>query len=226
MSKFSELDDNLKPREKLVAQKGEDLNETELLAIILQSGFKDKSVITLSQTLIEKYNGLSGVINSDIEELMTNNGVGIAKASKIKTIKLIQDKIENFIPSNGIKITQPEDVFQITKKIQKQAQENLVVICLDAKANLITNEIVYVGTVDEITIHPREIFNVALKKLSSNIIIVHNHPSGDPSPSAADICATKKILEISKIVGIRLIDHIIVTHNQYYSIRENCDIIF
>lgn len=180
----------------------------------------------LAQNLIEKYNGIKGVINTDFNELITNRGIGNAKAAKILALKQIIQIQDQTNINHNITVANPIDIFNITASIRNQKQEHLILISLDARAKVIGNDIIYVGSVDEITIHPREIFNIAIKKLATNIIIVHNHPSGDVRPSPADIEATKRILEISKIIGIKLIDHIIVSSNLYYSIRENCDIIF
>ncbi len=202
------------------------MNECELLAIILQSGTVDCSVIQLSQNLIEKYNGLKGVTNTDFNELIKNRGIGNAKATKIIALRQIIQILESNTDNENIIISNPIDIFNITNQIRNQKQEHLVVISLDSRAKVIGNDIIYIGSVDEITIHPREIFNIAIKKLATNIILVHNHPSGDVRPSAADIDATNRILEISNIIGIKMIDHIIVSSHHYYSIRENCDIIF
>ncbi len=221
MSNFSQLTNVEKPREKMMIQGVKSLTDAELLAIILQSGSRNESVVNLSQKLLEKYDGLTGVFESDIEELKTNQGIGSVKALKLKAILQINKKISQGLKQPMEYVKNPEDVFELVKEIKDENQEHLVLICLDNKSRLISKSTIYVGTVDEITIHPREIFNEAIKNRCYCMIVVHNHPSGDVNPSQADIESTERLVKISHVVGINFLDHIIVGKNDYYSIREN-----
>ena len=226
MSKFKLLSDNIKPREKFINYGGDKLNETELLALLLKSGTKEQNVMELAQKLIVKYNGLNNILELSYEELCENNGIGKVKAIDILVVRYIY---ENFLKNNydkKTKIKDPKDVYEIVKYIAEKKQEHFILILLDNKSRVISVENVYIGTINEISIHPREIFNIAIKKLAYGIIVVHNHPSGDFRPSNADIESTKRLIDIGKLVGIKIMDHIIVSKKGFYSIRQNCDIIF
>lgn len=226
MSKFRDMNDQYKPREKFKLVGESQLSDVELLAIILQSGTKQESVMSLSQKLIEKYDGLSNLLSAEYAELIQNKGIGDAKALKIIATASIAKRIDNKIAINSNVIDSPRTVYQLCSDIKDQLQENFVVLFLDNKSKLIEKKILYTGTSNEITISPKEIFTEAIKKRSHAIIIVHNHPSGDKTPSIQDIESTKKIIEIGKLVGISLLDHIIITHSQYLSIRQENSSIF
>ena len=184
------------------------------------------NVIELSQKLIEKYNGLNNILELSYEELCQNNGIGKVKAIDVLVVRYIY---ENFLKNNydkKTKIKDPEDVYHIVKYIEDKKQEHFILILLDNKSRVISVDNLYIGTINEISIHPREIFNLALKKLAYGIIVVHNHPSGDFRPSNADLESTKRLIDIGKLVGIKIMDHIIISKKGFYSIRQNCDIIF
>jgi len=226
MSNFKHLNSSLKPREKMKMYGIETLSDAEVLSIFLQSGNKKESVISLSQKLIEKYNGLNGVINTDYNDLIKNEGVGEVKALKIKAMKHLIYNLKDVKMEEKITIKGPDDVFINVKEICEKKQEHLVLFCIDNKSRLILKKTIFVGTIDEISIHPREIFNEALKSLCHCIILVHNHPSGDVTPSEADLISTKKLVEISKLVGVQFLDHLIVGNNEYLSMREKTNNIF
>lgn len=225
MSKFRDLNNETKPREKCKLSGSNTLNETELLAIILQSGTKKESVMMLSQKLIEKYNGLEGILNATYGELIKNSGIGEAKALKIRAIGEVCKKVNSNNVIVNSQFSTPKQVYELCQDISNSMQEHFVLICLDNKTRLIERKVLYTGTSYEISISPKEIFTHAITNRSFAIIIVHNHPSGDLTPSGADIESTKKITEIGKLVGIQVLDHIIVSKNNYLSIRyENNDI--
>lgn len=225
MSKFSKLNSEDKPREKCKISGSNSLSETELLAIILQSGTKKESVMMLSQKLIEKYNGLEGIFNAEYGELIKNSGIGEAKALKIRAISEVCKKVNGSKVIVNEQFTTPKQVHELCRDISNSKQEHFVLICLDNKTRLIERKILYTETSYEISISPKEIFTHAITNRSYAIIIVHNHPSNDLTPSKADIESTKKIIEIGKLVGIQVLDHIIVSKTNYLSIRyENSDI--
>ena len=226
MSNFNSLNNSLKPRKKFINHGGDVLTQTELLAILISSGNKKDSVMQLAQGLIEKYNGLENIMELSIEELCLNNGIGQVKAINILVVKHIYEQLLRHPASIKKKIKKPDDVYEMVKYLENKKQEHFVLLCIDNKSRVICSQCLFIGTSDEISIHPREIFNFAIKKLSYGIIIVHNHPSGDLTPSEQDCDSTKRLIEIGNIVGIKVLDHLIISKNGFYSIRKNCDIIF
>ncbi len=193
------------------------LSDVELLALVLRTGSKTDSVLILAAKLLEKYGSLSNVLDQTIEELCKNDGIGPVKAIKIKTIKQINlstSKVTNEL----VTITSPSDVHRVCKSYALNPQEHLIVICLNTKNNIISINDVFQGTINQIVIHPREVFYPAIKSLANSIILVHNHPTGDVTPSQADIETTRKLVNIGEMLGIPLIDHVIIGGNLYRSI--------
>ncbi len=210
----------LRPREKAVINGLHTLTEAELLAIIIQTGSINEDVLICATRLIQKYGSLAELLNQSIDELQTNRGIGQVKAIKIKTVK------QMFIATNRItgelqKVRNPKDIYLLTQEYSELMQEHLIVICLNSRRHVLGIRDVMQGTIDQLILHPREIFYSAIEMHASEIIIVHNHPSGDVSPSPADIVTTNRLVEISEMVGIQILDHIIIGKGAYYSICNN-----
>ncbi len=215
----------LKPREKALLFGIDKLNDVELLAIILQTGSKNESVHVVAQRLIDKYKTLTNLVRQDYLELIQNYGIGQAKAIKIMALKTIIYSISSDNSRNK-SINSAKDVYNITKAFAYQNQEVLIVVSLNVANYVIHVEPVFQGTVNQIQVHPREVFASAIKNMAASIILVHNHPSGNVKPSCADIKTTLMLMEVSDIVGIKIADHIIIGQHQYYSMRENEEIDF
>lgn len=215
----------LKPREKAILFGIDQLNDVELLAIILQTGSKNESVHVVSQRLIDKYQTLANLVRQDYTELIQNYGIGQAKAIKIMALKTIIYSISSDYSRNK-SINSAEDIYNLTKSYAYRTQEVLVVVSLNIANDVIHIESVFQGTVNQITIHPREVFASAIKNMAARIILVHNHPSGNVNPSHADIKTTLMLMEVADIVGIKIADHIIIGKHQFYSMRENDDVDF
>lgn len=226
MSEFSKMKDEFKPREKFKIQGDTALSDAELLAIIIQSGNKHDSVMTLSQKMIEKYNGLSNIFELEYAELIDNYGIGDAKALKIRAIAVICSRLEKKDKDTREQVVTPNSAFCLCSDFRYSEQEHFAILFLDNKSRLIERKILYKGTSTEITISPKEIFTEAIKKRSHAIIMIHNHPSGDTTPSYEDIATTIKIIDIGRLVGISVVDHIIVTADKYLSIRQEKKEIF
>lgn len=210
----------LKPREKFSIYGANALSEAELLAIIIQTGSKNDDVHTLATKLLNKYQSLSNLLDQSIEELCTNDGIGQVKAIKIKTIKQINISTSNLITDRFV-ISEPRHVHEITREYASKKQEHLIVICLNTKNIVININDVLQGTINQIVVHPREVFNPAIRCMASSIILVHNHPTGSVKPSKADIETTKQMVNIGELIGIPVVDHIIITTEDYYSICEH-----
>lgn len=209
------------PRERLMRDGIEALSLQELIAILLGTGTQGKSVLILAQELLLHFGGVEGLLNASIEELVQIKGMGKAKAIVLKAALGIGSRSskEKQLPQK--KIITVQDALEIAQPlIGNLKKEALLVILRDVKCRLIHREIISLGTLSEVLVHPREVFQPAIKHGAHSLIVCHNHPSGDPTPSQADIDLTKKLLECSKIIGVGLIDHLIVCKDAYISLRK------
>lgn len=207
-----------RPRERFVSYGANSLSDAELLAIILRTGTKNENVIDLSNRLIKEY-PLEKLFSSSIEELTKIKGIGRDKAIQILTVSEIQKR--NYSEKKPAKITSAKDVYNLLKnKLKNEKKEHFYIVLLDTKNKIIKTKEISIGILDASIIHPREIFSEAIKALASRIILVHNHPSGDPTPSNEDIEITKKLIDVGELVGIEILDHVIIGNERYYSYEE------
>ncbi len=208
-----------RPRERLMSLGIDALSLTELVAILLTTGTKEKSVLELSQEIVAKFG--EKLLGASIEELMEIKGIGRAKAIQLKAafgiaLKLTQ---KTFSPSLPIRA---KEAYELVKNdLAHQKHEILMVILKDVKQRLIGCEKVSIGTLSEVLVHPREIFFPAVRHKASSLILAHNHPSGDPTPSGADLELTQHLLRSSKVMGIGFDDHLIIGSNSFVSLRES-----
>ncbi|MEM2174326.1 MAG: DNA repair protein RadC [Candidatus Micrarchaeia archaeon] len=210
-----------RPRERLIKFGAEALSIQELLQIILRSGRSGESVAVLSQKLLSHFGNLKNLLEASLEELMSIKGIGLAKATQIKAVlelaKRYNLQIEEKTKSK--KILSPEDVFKLIRsKLKDYNKEHFYIIALNAR-NYIISEI-SIGTLNTSLVHPREVFAEVIRQRANSIILVHNHPSGDPEPSKDDIEITKRLQEAGKLLGIEILDHIIITKNSYFSFKN------
>ncbi len=221
--RIKELPKSERPRERVLRYGVEALSNAELIAIILRTGSKDKNALELANVLLKHFdNNLKRLFSADISELRKIKGIGIAKAVQLKAVFELARRINTF-SNNRIKINSPADVYRILHdKLANLDKEQVVLLCLDAKNRVIDNEVVLsIGSLEASIIDPKAIFKVAIARSSSSIILVHNHPSGDPTPSIGDINATKGIIEAGRLLNIPLQDHVIIGKNRYCSLKES-----
>ncbi len=212
MIKIKDIPKYDRPREKLEKYGAGKLSDAELLAILLRTGTKDLNVLKLSQKILQKF-GNEKFIDITIGELKTIHGLGTAKACEIIACfelgkRMLKDKKSSIILS-------PKDVWERMEDIRGSKKEHFVVFYLDSINQEIQREIISVGTLNESLVHPREVFEGAIKNNASSVIIAHNHPSGDLEPSQADIEITKKLIHAGKILDIKIVDHVIFTKTTY-----------
>ena len=223
---IKELNDDIKPRERLIKYGASYLSDSELIAIILRCGTKDMNAIDLATKLLTDVDGISNLSNMSVNNLSKIRGIGKVKAiTLIAALELGKRSLK--INDDKIKIINGKVVYDLLKyDFINCYQEKFIALYLDTKKNLINKEIIFIGSVSESTIHPREIFKGAIKYSASCIIIVHNHPTGDSMPSNVDIEVTNKLYKIGELISIPIIDHIIIGHNNFYSFfnKERIDI--
>ncbi len=217
-----------RPRERLIINGVESLSNEELLAIILKTGTNGNSAKDLGNMILSKIGNIKKLAEINLETLKNFKGIGVSKACDLlasielgKRINKDVDKIKD------VKLTSSELVYKFYKeKIGDKKQEYFYSIYLDSNKRIIDDKLLFIGTVNYSLVHPREIFKEAYLLGASAIICVHNHPSGNPIPSKQDYEITNNLLDASKILGIKVLDHIIICKNKYYSFLENNDIIF
>jgi len=210
-----------RPRERLLKLGTEALSAQEVLALILGRGTKGESVMITAQNLLKEFGNLKGIANASIEELTRIKGIGQAKAAQIKAAFELAKRSET-TPDEGIKpaIKSPEDAVRLVKKeLKDKKKEHFLVLLLDTRNQYLGKEIVSIGSLDTSIVHPREVFKEAISASAASIIFIHNHPSGDPEPSEEDIKLTKRLVEVSEIIGIDVLDHIIVGNKKHLSLK-------
>lgn len=220
--KIEDIPINDRPRERLISKGASNLSDEELLSILLGSGTKDLSVKNLSSLILSKVGGAGNLSKLTFHDLIKIKGVGKAKAciilSLIELSNRMSDDIQNIF---GIKINGPEIIFEFYKNRVDNYQEQFYVIYLDAKKRVISDKLLFQGTVNHSLVHPRDIFKEAYTLNCAYIVCMHNHPSGDTNPSSNDVMVTKRIKQIGDLMGIKLVDHIIISKQNYYSFLEN-----
>ena len=214
------LDD--RPREKLLLRGAQSLSDAELVAILLRTGKKGKSVIEIARELISSEGNLAMLATKTVDSLQKISGIGKDKAATIAAAFELSRRILSQPKWFSIKkITSPQDVAEIFIPILRDDnKEKFIVVCLNSANKIIKHETISVGNLNSSVVHPREIFKVAIDNSSASIILIHNHPSGNPEPSNEDIRITKKIVETGKIMDIPVFDHLIIAGETYTSFVE------
>ncbi len=208
------------PRERFRKYGSKSLSDEELLAILFRTGVKDKNVKEVARDLIKDIKGIKNLSNSSYQEIAKLKGIGEVKAITLfAALELGKRVLEDNI--DVIKVNTSKDIYNLFRyELAKDKQEKLIGIFLDNKNQIIAKEIIFIGTVNSSTVHAREVFKLAVKYSAVKIIVVHNHPSGNPLPSKADDEYTNNLIESGKMIGIPVIDHIIIGKNSYYSYLE------
>lgn len=210
----------LRPREKLLDYGVDRLSDSELLAIILRTGSREKSAIELAGSIIAAFGGLRQLLDASMEELCAIGGVGLAKAAQIKAALEVGRRVA--LSSYGLRpvIRSPQDAAgMVMEEMRHLDREHFVALLLNTKNQVLAREVVAVGTLSSSTVHPRELFKLAIRRSAAAVILLHNHPSGDPWPSQEDIQVTQRLIEAGRIIGIEVLDHIVIGDNKYISLK-------
>lgn len=218
--KLKELISEDKPREKLLKKGAEYLTDSELLAIILRTGNKSESVTELSNRILKRIGGVKNLKNMTINTLTQIEGIKLGKASSIlASFELAKRALKNDEP---IKFKNTIDMYNYIKNdFLYELQEKFIILLFDKQFKLIKKCEVFKGTIDAVNVYPREIFKEVLKENASFIVLAHNHPGGEVMPSIQDDEITKILVKNGQLIGIKVIDHLIVTPNSYFSYYEN-----
>lgn len=212
---------NDRPRERLIKYGVENITNEELLSIILKTGTKEKSVKDIALQILKEYKSINNMKNITINKLSKINGIGIVKSIELIASIELGRRVYTSNNIDKIKVNTSKDIYDYFNELLKdKLQEHFYVVYLDNKKKIIDNKLLYVGTINGSVAHPREIFKYAYLESASFIICVHNHPSGDPTPSKEDITFTNNLIEIGKLNNIPVLDHIVIGNNTYYSFFE------
>ena len=221
-----ELQPEYRPDEKFLACGSEALSDAELLAIILRTGNAQENSVELSRRILTPEDGGSpsilNIFRYELAELQRIKGIGKVKAIQIKAIGELALRISRTQAESQLVFHDPERVAAYyMEQLRHRKRETVVLLMLNSACKLIREQVLSTGTVNASMISPRELFIEALRYEAVNIILLHNHPSGNPAPSQADLKVTDNILTLSRMIEIRLLDHIIIGDNHYFSFREN-----
>lgn len=210
-----------RPRERLLRLGAHALSEAELLAIMLRTGTERENAYQLSLRLLTSFHDLRGLSQASFDELVSIKGIGPVKAIELQAaFELGRRQMGNIIGKRPV-IRLPKDVAELMMpQMSLLTQEHFVCLFLNTKNQVIGKQTIFVGSLDASIVHPREVFKEAIKRSSASVICLHNHPSGDPTPSREDIAVTKTLMGAGDLVGIALLDHVIIGDGKYISLKE------
>jgi DNA repair protein RadC len=211
-----------RPRERLQQYGEETLSTQELLAVLLGRGIAGESVTVTVQRLLKEFGSLKGIAQASIEELSRVKGIGLAKACQIKAAFELAKRVDREGSAGGkTPVKVPADAVAVARnRLKDKQKEYFLAILVDTRGQVIKTCEVSIGSLDSSIVHPREVFKEAIAASAASVIFVHNHPSGDPTPSTEDIGLNKRLMEAGAILGIGVLDHIIIGNPDFVSLRE------
>ena len=224
--KIKELPESQRPYEKCQRDGSASLSDSELLAVILKSGTQGSNSIDLASEVLQvmehsPYPGLSGILHISMKELMMIKGIGPVKAVQLKCIGELSKRIAMSVARPQLCLNHPDTIAHYyMERLRHEEQELMICMMLDSGMHLLGDPVLSIGTVNSALITPREIYKEALRYHAVSVILIHNHPSGNPYPSQEDILITEKISKAGELIGIRLVDHIIIGDQRYISFME------
>lgn len=216
-----ELPNEARPRERLIAEGPSALSPGELLAIILRVGGQGENAIAMANRLLAQFGGLAGLARANVTELCQAHGVGEAKATQIKAALELGRRMHLAVPEERARISSPREVANLVMmEMGLLDQEELRVVLLDTKNNVVKITRVYVGSLNTAVVRISEVFREPIRSNCASVILVHNHPSGDPTPSPEDISVTEQIVQAGALLSIDVLDHLIIGRNRFTSMKE------
>ncbi len=219
--KIKDLPKNERPREKMLRYGAEYLSNSELLALILRTGTKEDSVLNLCDRLLSHCGGINGIFSPSINDLKQVKGIGEVKATQVLALAELATRFNSFRSGEEHIVSSPKDVSNyMMRQMKGLKKEYFKLIMLNTKNIIISVKDISIGNLNSSIVHPREVFIEAIKLSSASVILCHNHPSGDPTPSKEDILITKRLKECGTLLGIEVLDHIIIGNEAYISLKE------
>jgi DNA repair protein RadC len=219
----SELPD--RPRERLDALGAASLSDAELVALLLRTGNRGSNAFALAAELLQRHGGLQGLSRVSGRELASARGIGPAKSASLRAALELGRRLAGRRLRAGAVIRSPSDVYHhFHPSLRDASQEHFLVILLDARHRVLRSETISQGTLTASLVHPREVFRPALRDAAAALVLVHNHPSGDPTPSAEDREITARLASAGELLGVRVLDHVVVAERGFCSLREQGDL--
>jgi DNA repair protein RadC len=219
--RITDLHESDRPRERLAALGPQALTNAELIAILVRVGVKGENAVTVGQRLLKKFGGLSGLHRAQFAELKNQHGIGEAKASQIKAAIELGRRLTLESPEERPTINSPADAAAlVVYEMSALEQEHLRVILLDRRNRVLETVEIYKGSVNSSQVRVGEIFKEAIRKNASALIVIHNHPSGDPTPSPDDVAVTRAIVQAGKMLDVDVLDHMVIGQGKWVSLKE------
>ncbi len=221
MYRITDLHETERPRERLAAQGAQALSNAELLAILLRVGVQGENAVQMGQRLLQDMGGLSGLHRATFDEVCQQKGIGPAKAAQIKAAIELGRRLAASQPQERPQITSPADAAALVQyEMSALEQEELRVFLLDTRNRVLDIRTVYRGSLNSSQVRVGELFRDAIRKNAAAIIVAHNHPSGDPTPSPDDVAVTRAIVEAGKLLDISVLDHLVIGQGRFVSLKE------
>lgn len=219
--RITDLHESERPRERLALLGPQALTNAELLAILLRVGVQGENAVTVGQRLLQKFEGLTGLHRAPLAELKNQHGIGEAKAAQIKAAIELGRRLALETPEERSTINSPTDAAALVAyEMSALEQEHLRVILLDRRNRVLEIVELYKGSVNSSQVRVGEIFKEAIRKNASALIVVHNHPSGDPTPSPDDVAVTRAIVQAGKMLDVDVLDHMVIGQGKWVSLKE------
>ncbi|MDD9269865.1 DNA repair protein RadC [Paenibacillus sp. GCM10023248] len=210
-----------RPRERMLHYGAEALSHAELLAIMLRTGTVAESAVRLADRVLSECGGLRSLVDMSIDQLKEIKGIGNAKALQIMAGIELGRRLAKSALTDRMTIRSPKDIASLVSEDLRYLQkEHFVCLFLNTKNHVLAQETLSMGSLNASIVHPREVFRAAIKRSSASIVCVHNHPSGDPTPSPEDIQLTARLVEAGRIIGIEVLDHVIIGDQRFISLKE------
>ena len=210
-----------RPRERLVREGADKLSNAELLAILFRVGVEGENVLNLAGNLLAKFHGLAGLARASFTDLDEVNGLGQAKITTLKAAFELGKRLAIATPEDRPQIRSPQDAAQsFMSQMSFLDQEEMHVMLLDTRNRVLANDMIYKGNLNTSVVRISELFRTAIQHNAAAIIVAHNHPSGDPSPSPEDVAVTRSIIQAGKLLDIELLDHLVIGQQRYVSLKE------
>ena len=219
--RITDLAESDRPRERLAQLGPQVLSNAELIAILLRVGVKGENAVQVGQRLLSNFGGISGLHRASFDEVCNQHGIGQAKASQIKAAIELGNRLTLVAPEERPAVNSPADAAALVRyEMSVLEQEELRVLLMNTRNRVLKIETVYRGSVNSSPVRVGELFNTAVRSAAASLIVVHNHPSGDPTPSPDDVAVTRAIVEAGKLLDVEVLDHLIIGQGRYVSLKE------
>ena len=218
---IKELPADERPREKMKERGAQALGNSELLAILLRTGTAAESALRLAENLLDRAGGLAGLGHATLEEVEQVRGIGEAKAVTLLAALELGRRVDSLAPLDRTAVRTPDDVAALLlPRFRYESRESFVAVLLSTRNHVLKTPVISVGSLNASIVHPRELFREAINASAAAVIVAHNHPSGDPTPSPEDVSLTRKLVEAGKILDIPVLDHVVLGDGKYVSFKE------